>query len=214
MQRAGVSPVLIVALVVAVLGAGVFLAWKYMLDKPAPDADTTAVAPPAFKPPPPPPPPPAPTAKIALETPDPDEVKVTRAGVIETILADQSRVKEGDIVLRLVGDRPIEAEISGLMRDQKRLKDQIDAAIKKRDAAQHAGNRGAENTAQNEIADREKALANKQNLLALKTADLDGFLVHATAAGTFAPQVKLGQKLAADESWVGPMHDAIQPKKG
>jgi hypothetical protein len=197
-QRSGVSPVLIVALVVAVLGAGVFLAWKYMLDKPAPDADTPAVAPPAFKPPPPPPPPPAPTAKIVLETPDPEEVKVTRAGVIETIVADQARVKEGDIVLRLVGDKPIEAEISGLMRDQKRLKDQIDAATKKRDAAQHAGNRGAEANAQNEIADREKSLANKQNLLATKTADLDGFLVHAPAAGTFTPLVKLSQKITAD----------------
>ena len=198
MQRTGVSPVLIVALVVAVLGAGVFLAWKYMLDKPAPDADTTAVAPPAFKPPPPPPPPPAPTAKIVLETPDPEEVKVTRAGVIETILADQARVKEGDIVLRLVGDKPIEAEISGLMRDQKRIKDQIDAATKKRDAAQHTGNRGAEANAQNEIADREKSLANKQNLLATKTADLDGFLVHASAGGTFTPLVKLSQKITAD----------------
>src|SRR5262249_14547277 len=41
--RAGISPVLIVALVVAFLGAAVFLAWKYMLDKPAPDADITTV---------------------------------------------------------------------------------------------------------------------------------------------------------------------------
>jgi len=197
-QRAGVSPVLIVALVLLVLTAIVLLAWKYMLDKPAPDADTTAVAPPAFKPPPPPPPPPAPTAQIVLETPDPDEVKVTRSGVVETVLADQARVKEGDIVLRLVGDKPIEAELANLTRDLKKLKDQIENAAKRRDNAHNAGNKGQEAAAQNEITDRERSLSNKQNLIATKTADLDGFLVHAAAAGTFSPQVKLGQKLTVD----------------
>jgi hypothetical protein len=207
--RTGISPVLIVVLVIAVLGAAVFLAWKYMLDKPAPDAETNAAPPPALKPPPPPPPPPAPAAKIALETPPPEDVKITRNGVIETVLADQSKVREGDIVAKLVGDKPIEAEIAGLTRDQKRLQDAIDAATKRRDNAHNAGNKAAETAAQNEITDREKSLTTKQNLLAARTADLDGFLIHAAIPGVFSPQVKLGQKLQIDTVIGKLQHDPV-----
>ena len=196
--RSGTSPVLLVALVLAVLGGGGFLAWRYVIDKPAIDADTSAVpAPLPVKPaPPPPPPPPPPSAKIALETPDPVDVKLTRAGVIETLLADKSVVKEGDVIAKLVGDKPIEAEVAGLLRDQKRLQDLIDAATRRLDTAHAAGNKAAETGAQNEINDRQRSRDTKQNQLAAKTAELDTFLIRAPAAGTFAPAVKLGQKVA------------------
>jgi len=206
----GVSPVLIVLLVLAVLGAGAFLVWKKLLQKPATDADvSTSPTPPPVKPAPPPPPPPAPAAKIALETPSPDDVKLTRAGVVENILADKTVVKEGDIIMRLVGDKPIEAELGALGRDQKRLKDLIEAATKRRDAASAAGNKAAEAAATTEIGDRQKTLAVKEGLLAKKTSDLDNFLIHAPASGVFSPGVKPGQKVAADAVVAKVQRDAI-----
>ncbi|HEY0478596.1 MAG TPA: hypothetical protein VGD37_13850 [Kofleriaceae bacterium] len=205
----GVSPVLIVLLVLAVLGGGVFLVWKYVLAKPSPDADVGALPAPVAMKPPPPSPPPALTAKIVLETPAPDDVKLTRAGVIENILTDKAVVKEGDIILRLVGDKPIEAELTGLGREQKRLKDAIDAATRRRDTAHGAGNKAAETAAETEIADRQKTLRLKEDQLAKKMADLDNFMIHATASGVFSPAAKPGQKVVADAVVARIQRDAI-----
>src|SRR5262249_40927394 len=93
-QRAGTSPLLLVVLILAIIRAGVFFAWKYVLERPAIDVDTSAAPVPApVKPaPPPPPPPPPPTARIALETPDPEDVKVMRQGVLESIPASDTAV--------------------------------------------------------------------------------------------------------------------------
>jgi len=173
-----------------------------VLDKPETVVDTSSLSVPVTPvipvKPVPPPPAPAPTAKIALETPPPDDIKTTRAGQIETILADKSVVKDHDVVVKLVGDKPIEAERAGLTREQKRLQDQIDAATKKLNAALAAGNKNAENAAQSDLAAKQAQLAAKQGQLAAKTADLDKFLLYAPSAGTFAPAVKLGQKVALD----------------
>lgn len=199
---ARLSATLVVLLILVALGGAAFLLWKYVLDKPSAGI-TTPSEPPAVPvkpaPPAPPPPPPEPTAKVAMEVPEPEDVKPSRAGVIETILADKTAVKPGDVVVKLVGDKPIEAELSGLGRDQKRLQDQIDAYTKKREAAQANGNKAAETAAQAEIDTRQKTLVAKQTQLAQKTVELDKFLIHAPSSGTFAPEVKLGQKVAADD---------------
>ena len=199
--KSGASPLLLALLILAFLGAGVFFAWKYLIDKPPTDADplaTPTVVPARPAPPPPPPPPPAPTAKIALEKPAPEDVHITRAGVIETVLADRSQVKERDVVVKLVGDKPLEAELAALSRDQLRLQALIDAANKRLDAAQAANNKSATAAAQAEVNDRRKSLETKQNQFATKTSDLDTFLIHAPAGGTFSPTVKLGQKVPAN----------------
>jgi biotin carboxyl carrier protein len=155
------------------------------------------VEPPA--PPPPPPPPPPVTSKIALETPPADDVKATRNGVIETIMADKSAVKAGDVVVKLVGDKPIEAELASIGRDVKRLQDAIEATTKRRDAAQAAGNKAAEAKEQAQLDTQNKNLANKQDAQANKTTELDKFLIHAPSGGTFTPSVKLGKRIAAND---------------
>jgi len=195
-----VSPFLVMLLIVAVIGGGAYLVWKYVLDRPATVGTISQpVTPPVPPAPPPPPPPPAPVAKIVMDVPAPDEVKTGRAGTIETIVADKSAVKAGDVVVKLVGDKPIEAELSALARDQKRLQDQIDVYTKRRDAARDAGNKAAEGAAQNEIETRQKTLAGKTQQLADKTLQLDKFLLHAPSTGAFEPKVKLGQKVAAED---------------
>jgi hypothetical protein len=192
----------IAVVIAAVLAAAGFVVGKYVIvgQDSAVDSSATPVAPPVRPlPPAPPPPPPPPSAKIALELPPPDELSAPRNGVIETILPDQSTVKEGDVVVRLVGDRSIEAELTGLGRDRKRLQDLIDAATKRRDTAQAAGNRASETAAQTEIATRQGQLANKQSQLENKQIELEKFLIHAPTSGSFAPASKLGQKIIADD---------------
>jgi len=201
--QGGVSPVLVVVLILAVLGAAGFFVWKYVLQKPTGELDTSTptVAPTPVQPaapPPPPPPPPAPTAKIALELPAAEVIKVARAGVIETILADKSVVKDGDVMVKLVGDKPVEAEITAATRELKTLQDKLDATTKKLDAARAAGNKASETQAEAEMTERQKVLDTKKDQLTAKTAELEKFLIHAKGNGTFSPSVKQGAKVAVD----------------
>jgi hypothetical protein len=200
--RSGVSPVLIVLLILAVLGGGGFVVWKYVLQKPTAELDTKAepqaAAPVAPEPPAPPPPPPAPTAKLGMELPPVDEVRVARTSVVETILADKAVVKDGDVMVKLVGDKPIEAEITALTRELKGLQDKLDATTKKLNTAKGAGNKAGAAQAEADLATRQKAFDAKKAQLAAKTVELEKFLIHAKGNGTFAPVAKQGQKLAAN----------------
>lgn len=210
--RPSVSPALIVVAIIVVLGAGAFLVWKYVLDKPTAGVDTTttSTAPPVKPAPPPPPPAPPPTAKVELETPAAEEIRLPRAGVIETIVADKTAVKENDtIIVRLSGDRPLEGELTALRRDKKKLEDLIGAATKRRDDAHAAGNKAAEAAASTEINDRQKALNAKEAQVTNKTRELESFLVRAPAGGVFTQAAKNGAKLPADAPVGTIQRDAI-----
>ncbi|TMQ13502.1 MAG: hypothetical protein E6J91_18135 [Deltaproteobacteria bacterium] len=186
--RPSVSPALIVVAIIVVLGAGAFLVWKYVLDKPTAGVDTTttSTAPPVKPAPPAPPPAPPPTAKVELE------------------------IKENDtIIVRLSGDRPLEGELTALRRDKKKLEDLIDAATKRRDAARAAGNKAAEAAASTEINDRQKALNAKEAQVANKSRELESFLVRAPAGGVFTQAAKNGAKLPADAPVGTIQRDAI-----
>ncbi|HSS00194.1 MAG TPA: hypothetical protein VLM79_24220, partial [Kofleriaceae bacterium] len=198
------SRVLVGLLILAAVAVGAYLASRFLFGK-TETSETSAeqtpaqpVTPPPAPPAPPPPPPPV-TAKIAMETPPVDEVKADHAGVIETILADKSTVKAGDVIAKLVGDKPIEAELASIGRDVKRLTDQIDAANQKLSAAQSAGNKNGETAVTAQLETLKKSLGTKHDLQATKTTDLDKFLMHAPSAGTFTPAVKLGKKIAAND---------------
>ena len=196
----GASPVLVAVVVLVLLAVAGFVVWKYVLDTRPPEVGTSVAPPPAvLTPPPPPPPPPAPTAKITLETPPPDEIQTGRQGVIETIVADKTVVKEGTDIVRLDGAKQLEAEIANLERDSKRLQDLIAAATKRHATAQAANNKGAMAALDSEIADRQKSLATKQGQLAIKRADLSKVVLRAQVAGTFSPAVKPRSKVTATD---------------
>jgi hypothetical protein len=196
----GTSPLLLVVLILAILAAGVFFAWKYLLERPAIDVDTSsAPVPVPVKPPPAPaPPPPPPTAKIALETPDPEEVKVTRQGVLEQIPAADSPVKETEVIAKLKGNKPLEAQVNAMKADLARHHALLEAATKRFDTAHAAGNKAAEASAQTEITDRRKLITAKENAFSAKSADYDLYLVHAPRNGTFVPAAKPNTPVAAD----------------
>jgi biotin carboxyl carrier protein len=134
-----------------------------------------------------------------MDVPPPDDIKTTRAGQIETILADKTPVTAGQVIVRLVGDRPIEAELSALTRDEKKIEELIDAATKRRDAAQGAGNKAEEAKATAELTERQKTLTAKRSQLATRTTDLAKFLIQASSNGTLQQVAKQGQKVAADD---------------
>jgi hypothetical protein len=191
------SLIVVVLLILVVLGGGAFVVWKFVLEKHEATVDTST-PPPQVMVKPPAPVPPAPQSKIVLDAPAPDEIKTLQGGLIETILADNTTVKSGEVIVRLSGDRPLEAEATGISTSVKRLHAQIEAILQRRDAAHAAGNKAAEAAAEADLVERKKALAVKQDLLATKTAELEKFLIHAPDDGTFTPVAKGGQKVVAD----------------
>jgi hypothetical protein len=193
--KSGVSPVLIVLLVLAVIGAGVFLAWKYLLDKPSsdPTGDNTQPAQPVKKQPPAPPP--APSSKLALDTPAPIDVKSV-AGTIEWIEANDKAVKSGDIVVKLAGNAPIQAQIDAAKKDADKTGAALDGAQKEVDAAKDDASRAA---AQAKLDAAKKAQDAKQAALTAKQTDLDKFVVKAPADGKLAMIAKVGAKVAESD---------------
>jgi hypothetical protein len=209
-----VSPVLIVLLVLVVLGAGAFVVWKYVLERqgsgtqasPAPAIQPVKPPPPA---PPPPPPAPAPAAKIGMEAPAPEEIKLAQSGVIDTLVADGTVVAAGDEIVKLAGYKPLEAAATSASGSVTRLKAQIETLTKQREAAQAAGNKSMETTAIADLEERQKALAGKEELLAVRKKELDKFVMRAQASGTFTRVAKPSTKIAA-EAVVGKLQrDAI-----
>jgi hypothetical protein len=186
-----VSPVLLVLLILAVIGAGVFLVWKYVLDKPAGDQTSEApTQPTAPTKPVPPPAPPAPAGKLALDTPAPIDVKA--AGTVEWIEANDKAVKTGDVIAKLAGQAPIQAALDGLKKDSDKAATAVDAAQKDLAAAKDDAAKAA---AQTKVDAAKKAQDTKQAALTAKQADLDKFLVKSPADGKLAVIAKTGAKV-------------------
>ena len=188
--KSGVSPALIVLLILAVLGGGVFLVWKYVLDKPATDTTEAPPPPPVKKEPPPAPP--APTAKLALDTPAPVDVKAGLAGTIEAIEANDKVVKTGDTVAKFVGNAPIQAAFDALKKDADKATAAVAAAQKELDAAKDDA---AKTAAQTKLDAAKKAQDGKQQAVVAKQADLDKFLIKSTADGKLTVVAKKDAKV-------------------
>ncbi len=194
--RQSVNPVLVVLLILAVVGAGAFAFWKFVLSKP--DAgESTQQQPPA-----PPPPPPAPTeatSKVALDTPPAQELKAP-AGTLETVVADGMDVKSGDVLVTLTGAKALTTELANIQKDIDKGTPTIEAAQKELADAQQKENNAAGVTAAQAKLDRtKKPIDDKKAALAKKQADLDKLTLKAQTDGKLATTAKVGQKVVADE---------------
>ncbi|HUJ62204.1 MAG TPA: hypothetical protein VLX92_27040 [Kofleriaceae bacterium] len=189
------SPLLIGLLVIVVLGAAAFVAWKYLIKKSdATEQASKPVAPPPK--PPAPPPPPVETEKLAVDQRAPEELKAPTAGQIDLVAADQKAVKSGEVVARLVGAKPIDTEVGALERDiETRLQADVATAEKERDAAQTAGDKAKITAAEAKLAKAKQALDDKQGKLATKQAELDKYLVRSPADGTLNVVTKAGARV-------------------
>lgn len=190
-----VNPVLIVLLIVAVVGAGAFLFWKLVLNKPESTESTQ-------KQPAPPPPPPAPTeatSKVALDTPAAAEIK-SPAGTLETIEAADKDVKAGDVLGTLVGAKVLTTELANLQKEIEKGTPTIEAAQKElADAQQKENNAAGVSAAQAKLVRIKKPIDDKTAALAKKQADLDKLTIKSQADGKLTTTAKVGQKVVADE---------------
>ena len=191
-----VSPVLLVLLIVAVVGAGAFFFWRYVLDKPEAAEPTTKVVP--SKPAPPPAPAEA-TSKVVLETPAAQDIKVA-AGALETVEANDKDVKGGDVVATLDGAKGLATEIAALQKAVDAGTPAIAAAQKElADAQQKENNAAGVTAAQAKFERVKKPFDDKKATIAKKQADLDKLTVKSPGDGKLATTAKVGQKVAADE---------------
>ena len=197
----GTSGLLIALLVIAVLAAAGFFAWKYLLKGKSSQTDSTSAQPAQPKPPEPPPPPPVESQKLATEQQDAIDLKATAAGTLETVATADTQVKTGDTIAQLAGHKPLETELAAMQKDiDTRVKPELDKAEKDRDAAQTAGNKAALTAAEARITDRKKSLEDKQAKIAAKQADLAKLQIKSPGDGKLTSVAKANSKVAAGDT--------------
>jgi hypothetical protein len=204
----GVSPVLIVLLVLVILGAGGFAFWKYYwVPKHAKKESTAPAAPPpttVAKPPEPPPPPPAPTSSITLVTPPAVEIQSTIEGPIASIAADAALITQGDEIAKIGGSDKLTNEWRSAKRDVDRVQGQIDKMTEQR---AKASGKSAEKL-DGDIAKRTGDLDKKKATLEALQTELNKFAILAPISGTVAVKAEKGKKVAAND-----VIATIQPDK-
>jgi hypothetical protein len=191
----GTSPVLIGLLILVLLAGGAYALWKFVLDKKQ-TTDTSAQPTPPQPTPQPPPPPPVETAKLVTEAPVAEEIKPVAAGQIATIVANDTTVKEGDPIARLVGFKPVEAQLTSIDKALAKAKDAAAAAEKERDAAQTAGNKNGVTAAEKKLTSAQKTITDQEAKLATAKAALDKFLIKSPSAGKVTAVAKANAKVS------------------
>jgi hypothetical protein len=204
--KKGPSAPLVVLLVLVLVGAAVFLVWKYVLNKEDDGAPVTSMQP--VTPTPavgsaavtPPPPPPAPAVKLVKEDQTALEIKPLVVGQIAELAAADKAVKAGEVVARMVGFKPLADEVAALQQDvDKRLPGEISAAEKERDDATAAGNKAAADAADAKVAERRKKLDTKQAALSAKQSELDKYVLKASGEGKVVQVAKVGARVTAED---------------
>jgi hypothetical protein len=197
--KKGTSGALIALLVLCVLAAGAYFAWKYWINVPDTNVGSPAASKPAEVKPPvaPPAPPPPPTAKLAIESLPAVGLKPNAAGVVETTTTDGTEVKAGDIVIRLNGFQALATQVVAMEKEvNESVPAEIAALEKLRDEAKTDAERAVQEA---KAADRRTRLAQKDAQLKAKQADLAKFLVTATANGKITGAAAKGTKVAATD---------------
>jgi hypothetical protein len=214
--RQGVSPVLIILLVLAIGGAGAYFAWRYLIKG---KSDTTAeVQPPAVTPasgsvaePATPPAPPPPKGKVQIVSGEPRDILSVFAGSIESIDATERDVDTSDILAKLAGAKRAEADLAALDKEIERrmtvVKNAESAREKLNPPPPAEGSAGsapapakAPSEAQVKAADAavekaQKALEDKQNERGTKEEALEKLYVRAPFEGHITVTAKPGQKI-------------------
>jgi hypothetical protein len=213
--KQGVSPVLIILLVLAIGGAGAYFAWRYLLKG---KSDTTAqVQPPPVTPasgsvaaPETPPAPPPPKGKIQIVSGEPRDILSVFAGSIETIDATERDIDTSDILAKLTGAKRVETDLAALDKEIERRMTVVknaESAREKLNPAPAEGSGGSAaapakppTEAQTKAADAavdkaQKALEDKQNERGTKEEVLEKLYVRAPFEGHITITAKQGQKI-------------------
>ena len=214
--KEGVSPVLIILLVLAIGGAGAYFAWRYLIRG---KAETAQVTPPPVTPasgsvaaPTPPPVAPPPKGKIEIVPGAQRDILSVFAGNIESIDVTERDVDTSDVIARLVGSKRAEAEMTSLDKEIERrmttLKNAEGAREKLNPPPPPEAGSGSAATpppkapseaqlkaADAAIAKAQKALEDKQNERGTKEENLEKLYVRAPFEGHLVVLAKPGQKV-------------------
>jgi hypothetical protein len=196
--RRGMSPAVIAVIILVILGVVGFAVWKFVLDKPSTSGGPVGAAPTAAPPsqpaPPQPPQPPSVTTKVASFTGTPKTILSAFAGTIEWIEATDKDVKSGDVIAKLAGYKPLEAQVAALKKDADKLQADLNTAHQARDAASGA-DEAALKKLQAKVDAVEKAYNAKADQLQKKTDLLDQKYVRLTLDGKLTTMRKAGEKI-------------------
>lgn len=208
-----VSPLLIALLIVGIAGAAGFLVWRLLLTQ---SGDPGA---PAHPPPPIGSAAPAAGATGSAETAlgsavesaadtsqrlsgtiemlagRPKTILAFFPGTIEWIEASGKEVKSNDVIMRLVGSRPIEAQVAALAKELEQRTADLIAARKVGEAAAATGDAAAQARAEAKVAQAERAMNLKSEQLRKKRDQLETFLVRLIVDGTLTVMNKVGDKI-------------------
>jgi hypothetical protein len=191
--------VVFIVLVLVVLGIGAFLVWKLVLDKSSPPAKAPVVGAPVApvapaEPPPGPPPPKVVTSKIEMSSGSPKTILAFFPGTIEWIeKASNKEVKSGDVIMKLAGAKLLEAQVAALSKEVAKLRADVDAAYKARDAV--VSDEAALKKAQAKVDAVEKVYDAKNMQLVKKVDQLEPYLVRLTLDGTLTVTRKVGDRI-------------------
>ena len=193
----GPNAALVILLILAMVGAGAFFVWKYVINKPdeaAPSPSSKVVPAPA----PVPPPPPDITATLNIEAPSPAELKAGAAGEIESIEPADKDVKAGDTIAWLAGAKALQAEVAKLTAEVEKLQPAVTKAEEALSAEQQKeNNEKGVTSAQKKLDAAKKPLDVKQSALTQKQGELDKLAVKAPLDGKLVEPAVLGAKLEA-----------------
>ena len=195
----GINPVLLVALIAVIVGAGAFAVWRFVLQKS--DETTSEAPPPAPRPaakPTPPAPPPKESAVLASETPAAIDLKPSTAQTLESIVAKDT-VKKGDVVAYFVGHTGTEKQIAALQKDIERSKKDLDDAQKKLETAQAGGNQPAITAAENQVKARKQSFDDKNKTFATRSAELEKYVLLAPADGKVVAVAKANTRVVPSD---------------
>ena len=203
--RRGVSPALILLLVLAVAGAGGYFVWRYMLrDKNESAAVTPPVTPEApgsAAVAPTPPPPPAPTAPIEIVSAAERDIVAVFPGVVESVDTNEREVATSDILARFVGAKKLEAELAAIDKEIARRQDGLKKATEAHDKVTNPPEGGKppteaqRATAEAAMQKAQTALEEKQNQRVEKEEQLEKLYVRAPFDGSVKILVKPRQKV-------------------
>ncbi len=186
--RAGLSPVLVVALIAVVVAAAAFLVWRFALGASEEEQGTGAGsemsgATPGAMPAGPGATPMTMVSTVAVESLPPQDV-MAPAGELASIEPEGTAVKTGDVVATMGGRQPIDTEIERLTKEATTLADELKNAETAKDEAKIAGA-------------KKKVEANTTAMTA-KKAELEKLQIKSPADGKLTGVAKPGTKLTAD----------------
>ncbi|MBP9085033.1 MAG: hypothetical protein KBG15_02905 [Kofleriaceae bacterium] len=198
--KKGTNKGLLAILVLAVLGGGGYLAYKYLVNKePASDVGSANQVPQPEAPvaPPAPPPPPPPSATLAAEPMPALGLKPTVAGIVESSTAEGTDIQAGEIVVRLKGFQPLAPAVLALEKEvQETIPAEIAALEAARDAATAANNTALATQTEAKIGQRKARLTQKEGQLKGKQDELAKYLVVSPVAGKVTKSAVKGTKVS------------------